>query len=279
MLRRALLPLLAFGAATSGALADELPSNVAPVRPVPVWEQTTTSPRYFTWSGGYAGLQVGGAWQQLGDTPYAPLLPPIAGTPGLPGYFQTTNTASGVVYGGHLGFNYQFSDSIVAGVEGDLEGSTLYNYAFASGSGFGPYSVETYSNLRASARARLGYAVGHLLLYATAGGAWANFSTTHNFVLNPNPNSNYPLPPILPSDTSNYTPLGWTIGAGVEYAFMGNLSARLEYRYTDYGSSTIYSATPGLTYGERATEQSVRAGISYRFWAPAPTMTGISAKY
>ena len=267
MLRRALLPLLALGAATSGALADELPSNVAPVRPVPVWEQTTTTPRYFTWSGGYAGLQIGGAWQQLGDTPYAPLLPPVAGIPGLPGYFQTTNTASGVVYGGHLGFNYQFSDSIVAGVEGDLEGSTLYNYAFASGAGFGPYSVETYSNLRASARARLGYAVGHLLLYATAGGAWANFSTTHNFVTGGN------------TDASNYSPVGWTLGAGVEYAFMGNLSARLEYRYTDYGSSTIYSATPGLTYGERATEQSVRAGISYRFWAPAPTMTGISAKY
>jgi len=267
MMRRALLPLLAFGAATSGAFADELPSNVAPVRPVPVWEQTTTAPRYFTWSGGYAGLQVGGAWQQLGDTSYAPFLPPIAGTPGLPGYFDTTNTASGVAAGGHLGFNYQFSEFIVAGVEGDLEGSTVHNYAFAYGSGFGPYSVETYSNLRASARARLGYAVGHWLLYATAGGAWANFSTSRSFVTGGN------------LDGSNYTPGGWTLGAGVEYAFMGNLSARLEYRYTDYGSSTIYSAAPGVTYGERATEHAVRVGISYRFWAPLPTTTGISAKY
>ncbi len=105
------------------------------------------------------------------------------------------------------------------------------------------------------------------MLYTTAGGAWANFSATHNFVVGGN------------TDISNYTPVGWTLGAGVEYAFMGNLSARLEYSYTDYGSSQIYSAAPGLTYGERATEHSLRAGLSYRFWAPAPTTAGVAAKY
>jgi outer membrane immunogenic protein len=267
MMRRVFLPLLAFGAATGGAFGGELPSDVAPVRAVPVWEQTTTTPRYFTWTGGYVGLQVGGAWQQLGDASNAPLLPPIAGTPGLPGYFDTTDTATGIVAGGHIGFNYQFSNALVAGVEGDVEGASVHNYAFAYGAGFGPYSVETYNNLRASARARLGHAIGHWLLYTTAGGAWANFSTGHSFVTGGN------------SDASNYTPLGWTLGAGVEYAFMGNLSARLEYRYADYGTSTIYSATPGLTYGEKATEHSLRAGISYRFWAPAPTTAGIAAKY
>jgi outer membrane immunogenic protein len=266
MMHRALPTLFALGAAT-GAFAGELPSNVAPVRPVPVWEQTTPTPKYFTWTGGYVGLQVGGAWQRLGDAANAPLLPPIAGTPGLPGYSDTTNTASGLFAGGHIGFNYQFGDFLVAGVEGDVEGASVHNYAFAYGAGFGPYSVETYNNLRASARARLGYALGHWLLYGTAGGAWANFSTGHSFVVGAN------------SDNSNYTPLGWTLGAGVEYAFMGNLSARLEYRYADYGTSTIYSATPGLAYGERATEHSLRAGISYRFWAPAPPMSGISAKY
>jgi len=76
MRRRALLFLLAFGAATGGANAGELPGNVAPVRGVPVWEQTTPTPKYFTWSGGYAGLQVGGAWRRLGDASYAPVLSP-----------------------------------------------------------------------------------------------------------------------------------------------------------------------------------------------------------
>lgn len=60
---------------------------------------------------------------------------------------------------------------------------------------------------------------------------------------------------------------------------MGNLSARLEYRYADYGTSQIYSAAPSLTYSERATEHSLRAGLSYRFRAPAPIPAGINAQY
>jgi len=274
---RHLLVLLAIAVTACPAAAGELPSNVAPPRMTPYWDQTTVRPKYFTWTGGYIGLQVGGAWQQLGEIANAPLLPAIAGVPGLPGYFQTNNSANGVLFGGHLGYNHQFG-ALVAGVEGDLEGTSLHNYAFAYGAGLGPYSVETYDNLKASVRGRFGYAIDHALLYATAGAAWANFRTTHNFVLIPNPNSNFPSPPILPSDLSNHTPVGWTVGAGVEYAFMGNLSARLEYRYADFGTSTVYSAAPGLTYAERATEHSVRLGLSYRFWAPPPPAL-TSAKY
>ena len=266
MKHRLMRALLALGATTGCAWAGELPPTVAPPRAVPYWEQTSTAPKYFTWTGGYIGFQVGGAWQQLGETVNAPLLPAIAGVTGAPGLIQTNVDSNGAIFGGHLGFNYQFSPSFVAGLEGDVEGSSGHNFGFSYGSGFGPYSAEVFNNIRGSIRGRLGYAVGHLLLYTTAGGAWANFSTTHNFVTGGN------------TDVSNYTPVGWTVGAGVEYAFMGNLSARLEYRYADYGTSTIYPATPGLTYGEKATEHTLRAGISYRFWAPAPT-TGIVAKY
>ena len=268
MMRRLISALLLSSAAAGGALAGELPPTVAPPRAVPYWEQSSTAPRYFTWTGGYAGLQVGGSWQQLGETINAPLLPTIAGIPGLPGNDSTSFVAQGAVFGGHLGFNYQFAPNFVAGVEGDGEGSSVHHYGFSYGSGLGPYSVETYSNYRASIRGRLGYASGHWLLYTTGGAAWSNFSTTHNFVVGVN------------SDVSNYTPAGWTVGAGVEYAFMGNLSARLEYRYVDYGSLTVNSAAPGVTYVDRATEHSIRGGLSFRFWAPPPpTNTGIVAKY
>ncbi len=267
MKRPLIRALLALGATTGCAWGGELPPTVAPPRALPYWEQSSTSPKYFTWTGGYIGLQVGGAWQQFGETVSAPLLPPIAGVPGLPGYDTTSALSKGAIFGGHLGFNYQFAPFLVVGLEGDGEGSTLHNYGFSYGSGFGPYSLETYSNIRASIRGRLGYATGHWLLYTTAGAAWANFSTTHNFVFPGN------------SDVSNFTPVGWTVGAGVEYAFMGNLSARVEYRYTDYGTSTVYSQAPGLTYSDRATEHSLRGGISYRFWAPPPSAASINAKY
>jgi outer membrane immunogenic protein len=254
---RLLSALLALGAAT-GCLAGELPPDVAPPRALPYWEQTSIAPKYFTWTGGYIGFQVGGAWQQLNETANAPLLPPIAGVSGLPGFIQTNSGSKGAIFGGHLGFNYQFTPHMVAGLEGDAEGSSIHNYAFTYGSGFGPYSLDVYDNIRGSIRARLGYAHDHWLLYTTAGAAWANFNTTHNFVFSGN------------TDQANLTPVGWTVGAGVEYAFMGNLSARLEYRYADYGSLTVYSQAPGLTYNDRVSEHTVRGGISYRFWAPPP---------
>ena len=198
---------------------------------------------------------------------------------GLPGYFATNNSANGPFGVGHIGYNYQFSNW-VAGLEGDVEGANVHAYAFASGAGFGPYGMDTYNNPRASSRARFGYALGHTLFYGTVGPAWANFQTTHNFVLNPNPNSNFPSQPIPPSDQYSYAPTSWTIGAGVEYAFMGDLSARIEYRYADYGSTTINSPAPGLTYVERTAEHSIRGGISYKFWAPAPPQSwGVTAKY
>lgn len=264
---RLISALLASGAAT-GCLAGELPPDVAPPRALPYWEQTSVSPRYFTWTGGYIGFQVGGAWQRFSETVNAPLLPPIAGVPGLPGFIQTNFGSKGVIFGGHLGFNYQFTPHMVAGVEGDGEGSSAHNFGFSYGSGLGPYSVDIVNNFRASIRGRLGYANGHWLLYTTAGAAWANFVSAHSFVF------------AGGADTSTFTPVGWTVGAGAEYAFMGNLSARLEYRYSDYGGLTVSSQAPGLTYNDRATEHAFRGGVSYRFWAPPPpAYAPLVAKY
>jgi outer membrane immunogenic protein len=278
MMRRVLATLLV-AAPASRALADELSPTLAPPRALPYWEQTTTMPKYFTWTGGYIGFQVGGAWQQLSETVNAPFLPPIAGVAGLPGYISPSYTSKGAIFGGHLGFNYQFAPNFVVGVEGDGEGSTGHDYVFSYGLGFGPYNFETFNNMRASIRGRLGYANGHWLAYATGGAAWANYLTTHSFVLSASPIA-IASGAVVPPDSSNFTPVGWTVGAGVEYAFMGNLSARVEYRYADYGSTTIYSQAPGLTYADRSTEHTVRGGISYRFWAPPPPpVAGVNVKY
>jgi outer membrane immunogenic protein len=260
---------------------DDLPPTMAPLRTPPYWEQSST-PRYFTWTGGYIGGEIGGGWQTVGDQVFAPLYPiTAAGVPGLPGYYETSGTARGVLGGGYLGYNQQFFQNLVLGLEADVEGANIHNFASAWGAGLGPYSVESYNNWRASLRGRIGYAMGHTLLYATAGAAWANFQTAHNFVFNPNPNSNFPYPPILPSDNSNTTPVGWTVGAGLEYAFMGNLAARLEYRYSDFGSVKINSQTPTLYYTDRASDHTLRVGLSYRFWAPPPVLIvpGVDAKY
>jgi len=277
-----LLALFVLALAAPQAFAqDDLPPTMAPLRTPPYWEQSS-APRYFTWTGGYIGGEIGGGWQTVGDQVLSPFYPlTAAGVPGLPGYDATSGTARGIIGGGHLGYNQQLFQNLVLGLEGDIEGASIHNVGSAWGSGFGPYSVETYHNWRASMRGRIGYAMGHTLLYATGGAAWADFQTSHNFVLNPNPNSNFPFPPVVPSEISNYTPVGWTAGAGLEYAFMGNLSARIEYRYSDFGSVRINSRAPTVSYTDRASDHTLRVGLSYRFWAPPPVIVvpGVPAKY
>ena len=62
---------------------------------------------------------------------------------------------------------------------------------------------------------------------------------------------------------------GWLLGVGVEYAFLGNWSAKLEYNYMDMGSKAGdadhlggLAVTPANV---DLTVQTIKAGINYRF--------------
>jgi outer membrane immunogenic protein len=62
----------------------------------------------------------------------------------------------------------------------------------------------------------------------------------------------------------------------VEYAFNYNWSARLEYRWTDYGKYvSSYSNFAGISVQQHPTDNTVQAALIYHFAAPAPVV----AKY
>jgi outer membrane immunogenic protein len=71
---------------------------------------------------------------------------------------------------------------------------------------------------------------------------------------------------------------GWTAGAGVEYMFAANWSAKLEYNYIDLGKVAPIQYTPAINdRSERKdTFHTVKLGINYHFNAPSPV---VSAKY
>ena len=56
------------------------------------------------------------------------------------------------------------------------------------------------------------------------------------------------------------TATGWTIGAGAEYAFSDDWTARLEYRYTDFGRTSVGEIRIG-----DVSMHDIRCGISYKF--------------
>ena len=152
---------------------------------------------------------------------------------------------NGFVGGGHIGYLYQAGPAVF-GVEGDVEGATIKN-----------------SGLRASLRGRLGLAADRALFYVTGGGALAN--------------QNYALwSPLAPAFTNSAsaTKLGWTLGAGVEYAFAPNWSARVEYRYSDFGKLNVANFVAPASISRR--ENAVRLGVSYHFGGSAAPVV---AKY
>ena len=155
--------------------------------------------------------------------------------------WNTSVTNGGIVGGAHVGYLFQ-PGPVVLGVEADLEGSSV------SGSG-----------IRGSVRGRAGVAFDRALIYATGGLAWGNFRYTSLAF--------WPW-----TTTYSKTHTGWTVGAGVEYALTNNWSARLEYRYTDWGK-----VNTGLWNDIRRTEHAVRAGVSYHFNFGAPS--AVVARY
>ena len=59
---------------------------------------------------------------------------------------------------------------------------------------------------------------------------------------------------------------GWTLGAGLEWAFRDNWSTKIEYLYIDFGNGPTVPVSPTLNIvGGKMTDNILRAGLNYRF--------------
>lgn len=200
--------------------------------PAPVSELAPT----FVWTGGYVGLQGG----------YAAIQSDFVSSGNE--VFTASPDIDAVALGGHAGFRYQFGNGAVVGLEADanwLSGDTTEAYAGTA--------VNVEANWDASLRATAGYAFDRFLPYVTAGVAFLDFD------LRPDVEGN-------PDATWGDTATGWTVGAGVAYAFTDSLIGQIEYRYSDYGSSTF--DTTGVVAEEATVDlasHKVSIGLSYKF--------------
>ena len=203
------------------------------------------------WQGFYLGGHIGGAWGG----------PDVADTfvyVGDPSFNGGLNGA-GFIGGAQAGYNVQ-RDRFVFGLEGDigylgLSTSKLVNFKPDSCTGY--YSADhkdsvTYpadmcavdvnysssSGLYGDITGRLGYAWDRTLFYAKGGVAFFNA----DFKANYSGQSCQTLgtcgaggPSTFNYDHSD-TLVGWTVGAGVEYALNQSWSLKAEYQHFDFGS-------------------------------------------
>ncbi|TCT07682.1 outer membrane protein [Aquabacter spiritensis] len=230
MLKRALAGVSALallgGAASAADLATRYPVKAPVVVPV------------FSWTGFYIGGNIGWGWLN-NDVLYSPSY-------GIPATSINVGSGNGFLGGLQAGYNWQFANNVVLGVEADVEwtdlGSTSVLIAPAVGSVAG--SLDVFGTIRA----RAGYAFDRVLPYITGGAAWGT--------------SDYGN---IGGVSLSQTTWGWTIGAGVEYAFTNNITAKLEYLYVDLIGKT-YTIPSTLGSIETDNDMSVlKVGVNYKF--------------
>jgi outer membrane immunogenic protein len=203
---------------------------------------------YYNWTGFYVGGNLGASWSQgnFSDTV---------------GNTFTPNGNASFLGGGQVGFNYQFWGGAVAGVEADFDWASNQNNTSNAAAGV---TVTTNDRWLTTLTGRLGYAWDRLLVYGKGGGAWVGGS-------NPTITNVATGASISPSTTNNN--FGWTLGVGVEWAFWGNWSTRLEYDYVGLNNQSFTIPAPGfagLIAGDQFTGnnrniQMVNLGINYKF--------------
>jgi outer membrane immunogenic protein len=138
----------------------------------------------------------------------------------------------GGVYGG---YNWQ-SGQIVYGAEADLG----YNDQKGTSGG-----ITGEEKLNGSVRARLGYDFNPFMIYGTGGVAIADHKVSSA------------------AGSDNNTSVGYTVGAGVETMVTKNITARVEYRYTDYQDKDYNLGGTNVSRG--FDDQSVKLGIGVKF--------------
>jgi outer membrane immunogenic protein len=221
----ATVALSALGLAGPVSAAD-VPTKAPVYRAMPV-------PALYNWTGFYVGLYGGGGWGSHDRSNTA-------------GFTNSYNSSGGLL-GLTAGYNWQFNNPLVVGLEGDIAWSNVRG----DDGGIGGTLDSTDYRWIGSLRGRLGYAIDNWLLFGTGGWAFANVRHFNNGGA---------------GDSFDNTMSGWTLGGGVEYAFMPNWTARLDYRYFNFGSYSRTAPTNGVVpYSVSNTLQTVTVGLSYKF--------------
>jgi outer membrane immunogenic protein len=271
------------------ALAADMPVK-APPAPAPV----------VTWTGGYVGLGLGGMWSSTkwtttcfsdqsgqSSTGFGDCGPPddfdvidrtgthtFTSSGFRPSFYGGWNMQTGnAVVGFEFDFGFENQKSTIAGIPGCI----ILTACAHDGE-----STWIRMDYDGSLRGRAGFlAAPNVLVYGTGGFAFQSFTANVNCV----------IPTVSPSPTGYYcgdtlgsrqstTPFGWTGGGGIEYK-AGQFVFRGEYRYSDYGNTTVTFFPPtaavaqGITAKLHLTTQIAYFGISY-LWGPttAPAVGG-----
>jgi outer membrane immunogenic protein len=247
--------LCAQGAAVAAAAAGNLTSASAVDLPaaMPMKAPMMMAPAY-DWSGFYIGGHVGGVWDHrtvtTNNTVTGVAVPIFTGTGNL----------NGVTGGAQAGFNFMLAPGWVAGFEADVSGAGLDGTTAVSVFRTGSAQHHNTLDLYGTVRGHVGYAVNNVLLYGTGGFAWADEKITRTQLTGNLANATAGI-----AETATATGVGWAAGAGLEWGFAQNWSARAEYLHLDLGKQSFMFPLAQQRNDAKVNLDVARLGVNYKF--------------
>ena len=228
--------------ASTKSTAPDAPPAVEAIAPTPVVSNPVLSGQ--RWTGFYVGITGGGGWSP-GNADVACDDPtgsfdtvfntPNCAFPIASGALETSydTNPSGFIGGGTAGYNIQ-AGNLVVGIEADMSWSDI-NGSDTQSRDVPPTSPGTRTVAQdlewlGTVRGRLGYATGDWLLFATGGLAFGKVDYSYE--------SSFPQGNAFARVSESKTEVGWTLGAGAEFAF-GLWSLKGEYLYYDLGKEDL----------------------------------------
>ncbi len=197
----------------------------------------------YNWTGFYVGVNGGYGWGTQDP------LNIITNR-----FDNISQSIAGGVFGGTVGAQIQAAH-VVMGLEADLDwaGITGSGTIYPTVGGIPippgtPFNAKTNIDWESTVRARVGYASDNWLFYATGGLALLGAKTALT-----TPSGAAVCGGVFANCSATNRQAGLALGAGLEYGFTQNLSAKFEY---------LYIAAASL---EVSRHSEIRAGLNYRF--------------
>jgi outer membrane immunogenic protein len=219
-------------------------------------------PAIYDWTGIYVGGHIGGG-----------ILNDSISQNGVSTATTATNllnsgslNTAGVIGGAQIGANYEFAPWVV-GIEGSwtdsaIDGNTKFGVSSAI-PGIAQERFTSQAQWFAALTGRVGYAANDWLFYAKGGGAWMNARYTEDLLV-----AGGAVFPVSQVITDNRT--GFTVGAGIEFGLVENLSGKIEYDFYDFGSKNYnFNAITPLSVSSNL--HAIIVGLNYKFnWSGGP---------
>ena len=259
------------------ALAAATPASAADLRPMAAKAPPMAAFVPFSWTGFYVGFNAGYGFSDENkvETRGIDLINGANVAAGLRPRFVELNS-EGFIGGLQLGYNWQFNN-VVFGLETDIQYTDFQDSISVRTGALGVLRNDYFQDLQylGTFRGRLGLAFDRALIYVTGGLAYGGVENGADF---------YNAAGALAfSGRQDDIRVGYTVGAGLEYAFTNNISLKAEYLYYDLGDEDVRigvqapftAAAIGAGYFSefRNDGHIIRGGINFKFGAPpAPIM-------